>query len=163
MKEGTRAEDQRELVRRIARIATRLVPDGYGASLQFINYERELDDNLSADEVEDIVAEVAPQGRTEIGTNLKKKILDPLVYDVVGKKGKLKRPILISTITDGAPTEDDGSPEKRDTFKKTVLGCRRFLESNGKYEHTGILLFSSLLSLSFISFPEHFCQKIKLE
>ena len=136
MTTDTRVEDQRELVRRIARIATRLVPDGHGVSLQFINHNRELNDNLPADEVEEIVSEVEPDGYTEIGTNLKKKILTPLVYDVL-KAGKLKRPILVSIITDGCPSGDSLSPEKNDTFKNTILECRRFLETSTKYKPTG--------------------------
>lgn len=133
MGHGSRAEDQRELVRRIARIATRLVPDGYGASLQFINHVRELDDNLGADEVEEIVAQVDPSSSTPIGTNLKTKILDPLVYNVLSAPGgKLKRPILVCCITDGRPSD-----EATDMFRKNILRCRAFVE-NKNYKGTAV-------------------------
>jgi len=150
MWKDTRIDDQKELVRRIARIATRLIPDGHGAGLQFINLDRELNDVLSADEVEEIISEVKPSGATEIGTNLRKKILNPWVYEVLKKKrDKLKRPIIVSIITNGYPSGVLGSPERSDTFRSAILECRRFLEPR-KCKHTGTASTPPLLVFSRI-------------
>ncbi|PTB42249.1 hypothetical protein M441DRAFT_57030 [Trichoderma asperellum CBS 433.97] len=127
MRANTRVEDQKEMVRRVTRISTSIVPPGYGTSLQFINFVRDVhDDKLSQKEVEAIMNSVKPSGHTKIGTNLKEKILKPLVYDVIKSNRKLERPILVSCITDGCPSD-----ESVDTFRKEILKCTRFLQENG--------------------------------
>ncbi|KAL6902550.1 hypothetical protein GGI43DRAFT_343197 [Trichoderma evansii] len=131
MRAGTRVKDQKEMVRRVTRISTSLVPSGHGTSLQFINHDLDdgLDvhnDTLSHIQVEAIMNSVEPSGHTEIGTNLKKKILKPLVYDVIKKNKRLERPILVSCITDGCPTH-----ESPDMFKKEILKCTQFLKKKG--------------------------------
>ncbi|KAL9471249.1 hypothetical protein ACSS6W_009190 [Trichoderma asperelloides] len=127
MRANTRVEDQKEMVRRVTRISTSIVPPGYGTSLQFINFVRDVhDDKLSQKEVEAIMNSVKPSGHTKIGTNLKEKILKPLVYDVIKSNRRLERPILVSCITDGCPSD-----ESVDTFRKEILKCTRFLKENG--------------------------------
>ncbi|KAL7795415.1 hypothetical protein V8C37DRAFT_408783 [Trichoderma ceciliae] len=124
--------DQIELVRRVSRISTCLVPDGCGTGLQFINDRRGLDKNLTAEQVGDIMTTVKPRGNTKIGTHLEQKILKPLVYDVIKEGKKLTRPILVSCITDGCAT---GEPS--DKFKEAILNCVQFLRENG-YPQTAI-------------------------
>lgn len=127
MKAGSRADDQKELVRRVTRVATSIVPAGYGMNLQFINHVRDVhNDKLNLRQVETIINSVKPKGHTEIGTNLKKKILKPLVYDVVKSNKRLERPILVYCITDGCPSDEDPK-----AFKKEILKCTRFLKDNG--------------------------------
>ncbi|EHK41813.1 hypothetical protein TRIATDRAFT_84408 [Trichoderma atroviride IMI 206040] len=127
MKASTRVDDQKDMVRRVTRISTFLVPPGHGTSLQFINHVRDIHDNkLSQREVKAIMNSVKPTGHTKIGTNLKKKILQPLVYDVINNKGIIERPILVSCITGGCL-----SREPVDQFKETILECIRILKENG--------------------------------
>ncbi|KAH6611346.1 ankyrin repeat [Trichoderma cornu-damae] len=132
MKTGTRVDDQIELVRRVARISTCLVPDGCGTGLQFINDNGTLNDSLSSDQVEERMKSVKPRGNTKIGTHLEQKILKPLVYDRINSGKRLKRPILVSCITDGC-----AKGEPIDSFKEAILRCVRFLEKN-KYPQTAI-------------------------
>ncbi|EGR49302.1 uncharacterized protein TRIREDRAFT_106314 [Trichoderma reesei QM6a] len=120
---GTRARDQVELVRRVARISTLLVPDGCGTGLQFINKRHTLDDNLKAEQVEEIMRSFEPRGNTKIGINLERKILNPLIYDVIDSGKKLERPILISCITDGC-----ASGEPSTEFRDAIVRCVGYLK-----------------------------------
>lgn len=134
-KERTRVNDQQDMVRRVTRISTSVVPSGYGTSLQFINFVRDIHDNkLNLLQVEAIMNSVKPKGHTEIGTNLKKKILKPLVYDVIKNNKRLERPILVSCITDGCPSDKDPK-----AFKKEILKCIEFLKNHG-YPPSSMLL-----------------------
>lgn len=127
MKVDTRIEDQKEMVRRVARVSTCMVPPGHGTSLQFINLVRDVhDDTLSLIQVEAIMNSTKPSGHTQIGTNLREKILNPLVYDVIKNKKRIERPILVSCITDGRPSDE---PTGR--FKEEILKCTQFLRENG--------------------------------
>ncbi|RSL83664.1 hypothetical protein CEP52_016661 [Fusarium oligoseptatum] len=72
----------------------------------------------------DAIQLLRPDGNTPIGTNLKSKILEPLVYSKL--PNDLKRPLLISVITDGAP-----SHEPRRTFIDAIAECGDKLEAAG--------------------------------
>lgn len=122
MKQGTRQSDQIDLVRRVARISTLLVPDGFGAGLLFINDKRDMNPKLKAEEVEEIMKTTKLGGKTRIGTQLEQKILKPLIYDVIKAEKKIERPILISCITDGC-----ASGETRTKFKEAIVNCIEFL------------------------------------
>ncbi|KAL7823871.1 hypothetical protein V8C26DRAFT_384120 [Trichoderma gracile] len=125
MKSGTRARDQIRLVRRVARISTKLVPDDCGTGLQFINKRRPSDNNLKEEQVEQIMESVEPRGNTRIGTNLEHKILKPLIYDIINENKKLPRPVLVSCITDGC-----ASGEPTTEFRDTIVRCLDFLKAH---------------------------------
>ncbi|THH06245.1 hypothetical protein EW146_g9674 [Bondarzewia mesenterica] len=115
----------RELVTRIARIATKIVPENLGVELRFINSRSS--SNLSAVDIDAAVAAVHPNGGTAIGTNLRQKILEPLVYGVLSDPNKsLRRPLLVCTITDGCPSE-----EQPMVFRDAIVECRRQLVNHG--------------------------------
>lgn len=119
---GTRMDGMRSLVQRMASIATRLVPDGKGAHIRFINSNKTGQD-LNADQIDQML-QFDPDGGTNIGTNMTKRILEPMIYDELDKSGgALERPLLVLTITDGEPSQ-----EPRDTFKKAIESCGRRLE-----------------------------------
>jgi hypothetical protein len=135
-KERTRVDDQREMVRRVTRISTVLVPPGFGTSLQFINHVRDIhNDKLSQQEVEAIMNSVEPTGHTRIGNNLREKILKPLVYDVINNNKRLERPILVSCITDGCP-----SHESTNKLKEEIIKCTQFLRHNGYPSSSKLLI-----------------------
>ncbi|XWX01589.1 hypothetical protein V2A60_009617 [Cordyceps javanica] len=107
----TRWTDQADLVHRIASITTRIIPEEGGIDLRFINKE-EGSSKLLPDQVKELTNGMIPDGGTEIGTNLKSKVLDPFFKEPFRKR-KLLRPLLISITMDGAP----GSAEEPKTAK----------------------------------------------
>ena len=126
MREDDLMEAQRGLVHRMTSIVTRLVPDGSGVHLRFIN---KLNDdglnNLNKESIEEYMNFI-PKGSTMIGTNLEKKILEPFIYNVIDQDKLLQRPYLILIITDGEPSRDD-----RDKLKSAIAGCGRRLTKRG--------------------------------
>ncbi|KAJ0417681.1 hypothetical protein BJY00DRAFT_315629 [Aspergillus carlsbadensis] len=121
---------QRELVKRITSITNRAVPNNrrHGAHLRMINANLYNADNLDSDAVTQIISSMYPNPNhsTPIGTNLKRKILDPLVYSVIKSGRKLERPYLILVLTDGCPWM-----EPEDAFRNAIVDCARFLDRNG--------------------------------
>ncbi|KAI1118532.1 hypothetical protein F5Y14DRAFT_217781 [Nemania sp. NC0429] len=131
MQTDNRQEHQRDLVERITSITTRLVPDGEGIELRFINTptdHRMTKPNLST--INNIMTELTLNGATEIGTNLRSKILKNIIENQVSNGG-LKRPVLISIITDGHPEGPPGSPERHGTLKQVITECGTLLRNNG--------------------------------
>jgi hypothetical protein len=126
MKRDGRWDSQKKLVDRIARIATRILPDGEGVFLRFINQNVTDDSNLTLEMIAGVLDSItAPSGDTPIGTSLKDKILTPLVYSKLESK-TLERPLLVSIITDGMP---DG--EHKTCLEETIAECGVALEKNG--------------------------------
>ncbi|KAI1458920.1 hypothetical protein F4805DRAFT_106773 [Annulohypoxylon moriforme] len=135
---NTKMNVMRMLVQRMSSIATRLVPDGKGAHLRFINSDYRGDD-LNADQI-DQKMQFRPQGQTRIGENLEKKILDPLIYKELDERsGKLERPYLILTITDGGP-----DPEPKETFKNSVVTCGKRLNGHQYPQESVMFLVSQI-------------------
>ncbi|KAH8891998.1 ankyrin repeat protein [Thozetella sp. PMI_491] len=118
--------DQGNLARRIASICTEVVPDTIGVHLRFINKKLPEANNLRMDAIEKIMSQTQPSGSTEIGTNLRTQILDPLVY-----KTKMTRPLFVSIITDGIPGGQEPSPERRDTLRNEIIQCQNWLLKKG--------------------------------
>jgi hypothetical protein len=140
MKEGSRREHQSQLVQRITSITTRIVPDNEGIELRFINEPTTVSMSKPTEKtIEAVMAALPLDGWTEIGTNLKKKVLEDVVYKPLRNK-TFKRPVLVSIITDGHPTGPGSSPEKTDTLKNVILECGSVLKQNG-YEPKGGSLF----------------------
>ncbi|KAK9413815.1 hypothetical protein SUNI508_11633 [Seiridium unicorne] len=106
-KRDGRWDAQRNLANRIARITTRILPPSEGVALRFINQN-----------IGDIIGSTKWGGDTPIGTSLRSKILQPLVYDKIQSNVKLDRPLLVSIITDGMP-----EPEPRNTLVNTIVDC----------------------------------------
>lgn len=124
MESDNRYDHQVDLVVRITQLATKILPKGYGVDLRFIN--NDCRSRLSANEIETIVRNVRPTGGTPLGTNLRTKILLPLVYSILESGKRLKRPILVCTITDGCPIN-----EPEGMFKDAIVECRKKLIAHG--------------------------------
>ncbi|KAH8704542.1 hypothetical protein GQ44DRAFT_692383 [Phaeosphaeriaceae sp. PMI808] len=131
MKEDERYEHQASMVERISRVTTKLVPDELGVDLRFINRNENFT-NLREEQIKENVQKVTPNGGTPIGTNLEGKILKPLIYEPLEKEG-LKRPFLISIITDGWPTVED-----EDKLKNVIRECKWKLDK-AKYPKYTVL------------------------
>ncbi|KAH7102980.1 hypothetical protein BKA62DRAFT_698225 [Auriculariales sp. MPI-PUGE-AT-0066] len=127
MKRDGRWEAQTDLVKKIAQITTRILPEGDGVALRFINQDVDNAWDLSLQSITGILDGISWQqgGDTAIGTYLKSKILQPLVYDKLEPKS-LARPLLVSVITDGMPSQEKDS-ELVDTIKE----CGDKLEQAG--------------------------------
>ncbi|KAI0845402.1 hypothetical protein F5Y00DRAFT_265657 [Daldinia vernicosa] len=140
-----RIGDQRDLVRRVASICTKIVPDELGVHLRFINNEPDNSDNLRMDEIQNIMDQVRPLGCTEIGTQLRNRILQPLLYSRYNENVKnLKRPLFISIITDGIPYGGSRSPETRNTLRDEIKKCQEYLLENGLPSRTVVFQISQI-------------------
>ncbi|KAI1346929.1 hypothetical protein F5Y01DRAFT_261316 [Xylaria sp. FL0043] len=120
-----RWKKQKALALRIALITTRILPDGEGVALVFINKKSDGRLNLDFAGIEKGIDETETRGDTPIGTNLKNKILDPMIYSKL-RNETIERPLLISIITDGSP-----SNEARDTLANAIVECGNKLVNAG--------------------------------
>jgi hypothetical protein len=116
MRRAGRWDSQNILINRIARVTTRILPEGEGVYMRYINQQVPNSDSLKFEELLDTIKPLKCGGDTPIGTNLRSKILEPLVYSKL--PSDLKRPLLISIITDGMP-----EPEPRETLVNAIIEC----------------------------------------
>ncbi|KAI1422629.1 hypothetical protein F5Y12DRAFT_607906 [Xylaria sp. FL1777] len=124
MKREGRWDSQNKLINRIARVTTRILPEGEGVYMRYINQSIPNSDSLKFDDLLDVIKPLRWGGDTPIGTNLRSKVLEPLVYNKL--PDNLKRPLLISVITDGMP-----EPEPKSTFVDAIAECGKKLEDAG--------------------------------
>lgn len=114
------------LVKRIAEITTRILPPGDGITLRFINQNPNNADDLSTTALSNLIDKMKySNGDTPIGTNLRSKILEPMIYNNLARK-TLNRPYLISIMTDGDP-----QPESKNTLIEVIKECRSKLKQAG--------------------------------
>lgn len=119
-----RKDKQHDIVKRIVRIATLVMPETDGVEISFIN-SRKQHSRVREQDVDAITGRLSLMSGSQLGTQLEAKILRPLVYDNV-TRGKLRRPVLVSIITDGEPNHEDD-----DTFEQVLLGCVKKLKDAG--------------------------------
>ncbi|KAF3220279.1 hypothetical protein TWF679_009658 [Orbilia oligospora] len=133
MRQGTRRDDLKDLVKRIAIVTSRVAPDGEGVEIRFINHPTAPHySKPRLEAIDSIMAEVTWDGWTPIGTNLKEKVLEPLIYSKLRlNSNALTRPVLIYTIAGGCPEEGPMSKETRDTLKENIVECGRVLVQHG--------------------------------
>ena len=101
---GERIKDLKLILARVAYAASLFDRDGI--QVRFMNNTVEGNGIRTEQQVEDLVARVGFKGLTPIGTELRRKILDPLIV-VPARARHLKKPVLIITITDGQPAGED--------------------------------------------------------
>jgi hypothetical protein len=145
MKRQGRWQSQAELAKKIAAITTRVLPERDGVALRFINQEAPNSEKLSASEFARAMDGMSWQyrGDTAIGTYLRSKILEPLVYRPL-QQSTLARPLLISIITDGMPSQ-----EKADAFVEAIKECGDKLTQAGYPRASAYLSsFDGTLSLT---------------
>ncbi|KAI3316582.1 hypothetical protein HD806DRAFT_527759 [Xylariaceae sp. AK1471] len=124
MKREGRWDSQNKLINRIARVTTRILPEGEGVYMRYINQQIPNSDSLKFEDLVEVIKPLKFEGDTPIGTNLKSKVLEPLVYSKL--PNNLKRPLLVSVITDGMP-----EPEPKSTFVDAIVECGDKLEAAG--------------------------------
>ncbi|MCJ1356717.1 MAG: hypothetical protein MMC33_006712 [Icmadophila ericetorum] len=137
----SRARSQVELVRRMARICTKIVPDDEGVDLFYIHSNGVL--NAREAQLLPVMERTVTRKNTPIGTRLKQKILDPYVYRVIeGSDKQFKQPLLISIITDGAPNGEENDNNK--ALEEAILTCIDTLKKNGYPDHAVIFQISQI-------------------
>lgn len=75
--------------------------------MRYINQQIPNADSLKFEELREVIKPLTWIGGTPIGTNVKSKILEPLVYRNL--PNNLKGPLLVSIITDGMPSQQPRS------------------------------------------------------
>lgn len=99
-KEG-RYDSLLQIVSRFGPIATAV--NRAGVSLRFINskVDAELNGIQEPDIMDAIFSSIRPRGFTPIGTNLRRKIIDPFLAGLRNSDADPKKPLLVVIITDG--------------------------------------------------------------
>jgi hypothetical protein len=128
-----RWKNQKDLALRIARDTTLILPDNEGVAFHFINKITNDSPSLNLKDIERVLDSVSPTGDTAIGTTLRERILKPLVYDPL-EAGTLRRPLLVSILTDGAPYGEAKRPgqEDEDVLASVIVECGDQLAKKGK-------------------------------
>ncbi|KAJ3095488.1 hypothetical protein HDU97_006886 [Phlyctochytrium planicorne] len=121
--QGTRIDDLRLILERITEVAFQMDDDG--VSVRFMNSSIAGDHLKNATEVNSLVDRVTFTGLTPIGTNLHRRVIEPLVFQPLSR-GMLKKPVLTVIITDGEPCGED-----RGRLKRTILEAAERLQAMG--------------------------------
>jgi hypothetical protein len=121
--EGSRIKDLRLILERVSFAATLFDPDG--VSVRFMNTDLSgmgpLQDGIATEaQIEHLMSGVQFKGLTPMGTQLRLKVLEPIVLQKArAVPPQMKKPILVIAITDGQPA---GEPQNavfdaiKDTF-----------------------------------------------
>ncbi|KAJ5726291.1 uncharacterized protein N7483_007648 [Penicillium malachiteum] len=131
MKRNNRRKHLASFVQQIASITTRVAPFHEGIELRFINAATmPAMPNPSLNQINQILEQNPFNGWTEIGINLKKKVLEENVYRWL-EEDNLQRPVLVHVITDGRPDGPERSLEREDTLPEVIVECSKKLAEHG--------------------------------
>ncbi|KFY78856.1 hypothetical protein V499_02101 [Pseudogymnoascus sp. VKM F-103] len=97
---GERISDLKLILSKVAFAASLF--DSDGIEVRFMNSEIQGNNIRNEAEVEQLISRVQFKGLTPMGTQLRNKVLEPLVIQKV-RSNQLRKPILVITITDGQP------------------------------------------------------------
>lgn len=100
---GVRIDELRMMVGNIATAAGLF--DSDGIEVRWLNSKKEGNGFTTEAQVVELIGRVKWDRATPLGTAMKHKILEPLVYKKI-KKNALKKPLLIISVTDGASTAE---------------------------------------------------------
>jgi hypothetical protein len=97
---GLRKDQLRQILGLVATAASTFDQDGI--SVRFMNSTESGDGIRNADDVNNLVNRVRFAGLTPLGTNLRSKVIDPMIVGPA-RANRLDKPVLVITITDGQP------------------------------------------------------------
>src|SRR4051812_7305653 len=97
---GERIKDLKIILSKVAYASSLFDQDGI--SLRFMNSDFMQNNIKTEQQVTQVVDQIGFKGLTPMGTSLKNKVLEPLVL-VPARAGRLEKPVLVITITDGQP------------------------------------------------------------
>ncbi|KAJ3116110.1 hypothetical protein HDU96_010404 [Phlyctochytrium bullatum] len=120
---GTRIDDMKVILERVAEVAT--VFDDDGISVRFMNANVNGDHITAAYQITQLLQGIPFKYTTPLGTELKKKIIDPFGLQKL-RNGALGKPVLVIIITDGEPY-----PEPRNVVYKVIGDAKAELVKSG--------------------------------
>jgi hypothetical protein len=122
MHKESRFSTLKTIVRRIALICSAY--NASGITIRFINAQNDAGFNgiRTEEQVETCLDTVDLAKGTPLGTRLFEKVVHPLIVQKA-QRGELRRPVVVSVVTDGEPTG-----EHKDTLKRTILATKNELE-----------------------------------
>jgi hypothetical protein len=97
---GERIQDLKLILSKVAYAASLFDQDGI--EIRFMNSELQGNNIHNAAEVESLISRIQFKGLTPMGTQLRNKVLEPLVVQKA-RSNQLRKPVLVITITDGQP------------------------------------------------------------
>lgn len=97
---GERISDLKLILSKVAFAASLF--DSDGIEVRFMNSDLQGNNIRNEAEVEGLISRVQFKGLTPMGTQLRNKVLEPLVVQKA-RSNQLRKPVLIITITDGQP------------------------------------------------------------
>ncbi|KAF1815607.1 hypothetical protein P152DRAFT_190474 [Eremomyces bilateralis CBS 781.70] len=121
---GERIKDLRLILERVSSAATLFDDDG--VSVRFMNSvppPQATDGIRSEQQVESLMQSVQFKGLTPMGTELRNKVIEPLVI-AKARSGQLRKPVLVIAVTDGQPA---GEPQNAvfDAIKNAASELQR--------------------------------------
>lgn len=117
---GERIDDMKLILNRVSYASSLFDQDGI--SVRFMNSNVDGDNVRNEQEANALVQRVRFSGLTPLGTSMDRKILQPLVLGPA-RAGRLQKPVLIITVTDGAPAGED-----RYHIAKVIINANRELQ-----------------------------------
>ncbi|KAF5093007.1 hypothetical protein D0Z03_002596 [Geotrichum reessii] len=119
---GERIDDLKLILSRAAFIAA--IMDEDGLAVRFMNSNLEGNNLKNEMDIQQLIGRVQFRGLTPLGTSLKSKVLDPLVCGPA-QQNRLRKPVLVITITDGQP-----AGEKESTIFSVIKDTKRFFSKS---------------------------------
>ncbi|KAJ3117781.1 hypothetical protein HDU96_005562 [Phlyctochytrium bullatum] len=120
---GSRIDDLRSIIERVAEFACALDEDGI--SVRFMNSPLSGDHLRTHADIHTLLSRVPFTGLTPLGTQLHRRVIDPLVLHPAHHR-HLRKPVLVLIITDGEPV---GEP--RHTVQHVILHTHTVLAQMG--------------------------------
>ncbi|KAJ6171368.1 hypothetical protein N7470_000435 [Penicillium chermesinum] len=103
---GLRKDQLKQILGIVATAASTFDQDGI--SVRFMNNAENGDGIRTVADVQNLVSRVRFAGLTPLGTSLRNKVVEPLVVGPA-RAGRLEKPVLVITITDGQPAGEPHS------------------------------------------------------
>ncbi|KAJ3205550.1 hypothetical protein HDU67_008778 [Dinochytrium kinnereticum] len=112
------------ILERVAEVAT--VFDVDGISVRFMNAAVHGDHIRRSTDVQNLLRDIPFKYTTPLGTELKNKVIEPMVLAPLRAGKGLQKPILVIIVTDGEPY-----PEPRDVVYKVIADAKNELARRG--------------------------------
>ncbi|KAE8365290.1 hypothetical protein BDV27DRAFT_171724 [Aspergillus caelatus] len=138
MNKGDRIKVLEDTCQRVAQIAGLLQPQG--VYLRFLNHknDRNFDNLTDQEDIQGKMRAVKYSGKTRLGTVLKNKIIEPLIFEKARSR-QLERPIITVIVTDGCPLGEETT-----CLEETVLNCKKRLGELGFEPASAIFIISQV-------------------